>query len=114
VPSRTQLISEGEAGDSLFLLVDGEATVTMEGRLLNVIGDGEWFGEIPYIVGKAGARGATVVTSADSTLVEFPRLAIESLGNHCQLQFTKALMRNLSDRLAFSNVRVVRMRDENE
>jgi serine/threonine protein kinase len=114
VPSRTQVLSEGEAGDSLFLLADGEAKVTMKGRLLNVIGDGEWFGEIPYIIGKAGARGATVETSADSTLVEFPRSAIESLGDHCQLQFAKALMRNLSDRLAFSNVRVLRMGDESE
>ncbi len=114
VPSRTQVVSEGTAGDSLFLLADGEAKVTMKGRLLNVLGDGEWFGEMPYIIGKAGARGATVETSADSTLVEFPRNSLEALGDHCQLQFAKALMRNLSDRLAFSNVRVVRMGDETE
>jgi serine/threonine protein kinase len=114
VPSRTQVVNEGAAGDSLFLLADGEAKVTMKGRLLNVLGAGEWFGEIPYIIGKAGARGATVETSADSTLVEFPRNALEALGDHCQLQFAKALMRNLSDRLAFSNVRVLRMGDETE
>jgi serine/threonine protein kinase len=112
VPSRTQVVSEGTAGDSLFLLVDGEAKVTIKGRLLNVLGSGEWFGEIPYIIGKAGARGATIETSADSTLVEFPRIAVETLGDRCQLQFAKALMRNLSDRLAFSNVRVLRMGDK--
>jgi serine/threonine protein kinase len=109
VPSRTQVVNEGEAGDSLFLLVDGEAKVTIKGRLLNVLGDGEWFGEMPYIIGKAGARGATIETSADSTLVEFPRIAVETLGDRCQLQFAKALMQNLSDRLAFSNVRVLHM-----
>ena len=114
VPSRTQVVNEGAAGDSLFLLAEGEAKVTMKGRLLNVLGDGEWFGEMPYIIGQAGARGATVETSADSMLVEFPRSALEALGDHCQLQFAKALMRNLSDRLAFSNVRVLRMGDEVE
>ncbi len=105
VPSRTQVVNEGKAGDSLFLLVDGEAKVTIKGRLLNVLGNGEWFGEIPYITGKASERGATIETSADSTLVEFPRIALEKLGDRCQLQFAKALMRNLSDRLAFSNSR---------
>lgn len=114
VPSRTQVVNEGTAGDSLFLLVNGEAKVTIKGRLLNVLGSGEWFGEIPYIIGKAGARGATIETSADSTLVEFPRISLETLGERCQLQFTKALMQNLSDRLAFSNVRVMRMSDKAE
>ncbi len=114
VPSRTQVVNEGESGDSLFLLVDGEAKVTIKGRLLNVLGDGEWFGEMPYIIGKAGARGATIETSADSTLVEFPRIAVETLGDRCQLQFAKALMQNLSDRLAFSNVRVLHMGDKTE
>jgi CRP-like cAMP-binding protein len=114
VPSRTQVVNEGTAGDSLFLLVNGEAKVTIKGRLLNVLSSGEWFGEIPYIIGKAGARGATIETSADSTLVEFPRISLETLGERCQLQFTKALMQNLYDRLAFSNVRVMRMSDKAE
>ncbi len=112
VPSRTQVVKEGVAGDSLFLLAAGEAKVTKENRLLNVLGKGEWFGEMPYVIGKAGARGATVETSADSTLVEFARDALEALGDRCQLQFAKALMRNLADRLAFSNVRVLRMGEE--
>ena len=77
----------------------------------NALGGGEWFSELPYVIEKAGARGATVETSAGSTLVEFPRNALEVISDHRQLQYAKALMRNLSDRLAFSNLRVMRMGD---
>ncbi len=80
----------------------------------NALGGGEWFSELPYVIEKVGACGATVETSAGSTLVEFPRNALEALGDHRQLKYAKALMRNFSDRLAFSDLRVMRMGDETQ
>jgi serine/threonine protein kinase len=109
LPSYTTVVREGEPGDSLFLLASGEAKVTLQGRLLNVLAAGEWFGEQPFIHGHPMPRQATVETTVDSVLVEFPREKLEALGERCQRRFAKALLRTLADRLGLSNVRISRM-----
>ncbi|MBI3530480.1 MAG: protein kinase [Betaproteobacteria bacterium] len=109
LPSYAAVVREGEPGDSLFLLASGEAKVTLQGRLLNVLATGEWFGEQPFIHGHAVPRQATVETTVDSVLVEFPLDKLEALGDRCQRRFVKALLRTLADRLTLSNVRISRM-----
>jgi CRP-like cAMP-binding protein len=109
LPSYTTAVREGEPGDSLFLLAEGEAKVTLQGRLLNVLAAGEWFGEQPFIHGHPVPRQATVQTTVDSVLVEFPREKLDALGERCQRRFVKALLRTLADRLALSNARISRM-----
>ena len=109
LPSYTTMVREGETGDSLFLLAEGEAKVTLQGRLLNVLAAGEWFGEQPFIHGHPVLRQATVETTVDSVVVEFPREKLEALGERCQRRFVKALLRTLADRLALSNARISRM-----
>ena len=109
VPSQTVIVREDEPGDSLFLLADGEAKVTAQGRLLNVLRAGESFGELPYIRGRADIRQATVETSTDSVVAEFERPALVALSNGCQLHFARALLGALADRLSLSNARISRM-----
>ena len=91
------------------MLAEGEAKVTLQDRLLNVLESGEWFGEQPFISGHAVPRQATVETTVDSLLVEFPLEKLEALGERCQRRFVRALLRTLADRLALSNVRISRM-----
>ena len=109
LPAYTTVVREGETGDSLFLLAEGEAKVTLHGRLLNVLAGGEWFGEQPYIGGEPVQRQATVETTVDSVLAEYSLAALDSLGDRCQKRFARALLRTLADRLALSNVRISRM-----
>ena len=58
LPSYTTVVREGEPGDGLFLLANGEAKVMLRGRLLNVLATGEWFGEQPFIHGHPVPRQA--------------------------------------------------------
>ena len=108
VPAQSTLVREGEFGDSLFLLGHGEAKVTLQGRLLNVLGRGECFGEMAYIRGAQARRGATVQTTTDALVIELPRDRIETLSTACQLHLVRALLSATADRLEMSNTRVAR------
>ncbi len=106
VPSQTVLVTEGDTGDSLFILAQGEAKVTARGRLLNVLRAGDCFGEMAYVRGEASSRQATVETSTDALAVELSRSALDGLSVGCQLQLNRALLRALADRLELANVRL--------
>jgi CRP-like cAMP-binding protein len=101
-------VREGEMGDSLFILGEGEAKVTFQGKLLDVLRKGDCFGEMAYVRGEAARRGATVETTTDALVAELPRAAVDALSVACQLHLTRALLRTMADRLAFANVRVSR------
>jgi serine/threonine protein kinase len=108
VEARKTLIREGEQGASFFFLAKGEVKVTQKGRLLNLVSGREFFGEMAWIYGGTLVRQATVDSMTDLLVAEFlpEALARVSLGG--QLYLTRALVRNLVDRLALANTRLAR------
>jgi hypothetical protein len=108
IPPQTAILREGEPGDSLFLLAEGEAKVTLQGKLLDVLRAGECFGEMAYAHGAAARRQATVETTKDTLVVELPRADLDRMTVGCQLHLARALLRTLADRLAFANTRLAR------
>ena len=102
------IVKEKEAGASFFFLARGEAKVTRQGRLLNMVGSGECFGEMAYIAGGEQPRHATVESHTDVLLAEFEPAALDLMSLGAQLQLTRALVRNVSDRLALANTRIAR------
>jgi len=66
-PMGTQLIGEGAPGYSLFILLDGTATVTSGAAELGMLGPGDFFGEIA-LLGSEGGRSATVTATSSVTL----------------------------------------------
>jgi putative ABC transport system ATP-binding protein len=55
------IIRQGEAGEEMFLIVEGEAEVRREGHEVARLGAGEFFGELALLSGEP--RNATVVAS---------------------------------------------------
>ena len=53
-----RLVSEGEAGSELFLIVTGEAAVTSGGEMVATVGPGQLVGEVSLV--DQGPRSATV------------------------------------------------------
>ncbi len=49
VPEGTSLCREGELGSEFFVLLEGEATITRNGRKLATAGPGDFFGEIALV-----------------------------------------------------------------
>jgi serine/threonine protein kinase len=102
------IVKEDEKGKSFFFLAKGEAKVTKKGKLLNMVHGGECFGEMAYIGGGEQPRHATVQPMTELLLAEFEPAALEKMSLGAQLQLTRALVRNVVDRLALANVRLAR------
>jgi CRP-like cAMP-binding protein len=67
MPSGKVLARQGEPGREFIVLVDGTAEVTKDGRRVNLLGSGDFLGEIALISG--GPRTATVTTTSTSDLL---------------------------------------------
>jgi serine/threonine protein kinase len=107
VPPRTLLMREGDRGKSLFLLGSGQAKVTKQNRLLNVLQAGECIGEMAYIKEGEILRQATVETMADVLLAEFAQEMLAMVSLECRYQLSLALMHSLVDRLSLADERLV-------
>ena len=108
VPKGKPVVQEDEKGRSFFFLARGEAKVTKKKKLLNMVSGGECFGEMAYIGGGDQPRHATVEAMTELLLAEFDPAALEKMSLGAQLQLTRALVRNVTDRLALANVRLAR------
>jgi CRP/FNR family transcriptional regulator, cyclic AMP receptor protein len=67
VPAGQHLADEGEYAYDLFIIEDGTAEVTQEGKVVAELGPGEFFGEMG-VLDKA-PRNATVVAQTPMTLL---------------------------------------------
>jgi CRP-like cAMP-binding protein len=66
------ILREGRLGRELFVILEGTVTVTRAGRVVNVLGAGDYFGELSAI--EAGPRTATVTATTDlDVLIVGPR-----------------------------------------
>jgi len=63
LPAGVDLIREGEPGDALFVILDGEAVIRSNDSELDRVGTGAYFGELAILDGEP--RSATVVAATD-------------------------------------------------
>lgn len=107
-PARATILREGDLGQSMYFLASGQMKVIKQGRLLNVINAGEYFGEMAYI--KRGTkRQATLEALSDVVVAELPFPALEKLSPGCESHFAKTLLLSMADRLMLAGDRIVHM-----
>jgi tRNA A-37 threonylcarbamoyl transferase component Bud32 len=100
------VIREGEAGDALYFLVEGEVDVTLLGKPLAIVKSGRCFGEMPYFMERGQRRSTTVTARGEITVLEVKADAMRAASDACQSAFTKACMRVLIERLMQANQRL--------
>ena len=108
VLARKVMLRENEPGNSFFFLARGQVKVTRQGRLLNMVDEREFFGEMAYIWGGKAPRHATIEAATDLLVAEFEAEAVAKMSEGAQLHLTRALARNLADRLELANTRLGR------
>jgi CRP/FNR family transcriptional regulator, cyclic AMP receptor protein len=108
------VVKQGEPGDAMYLILDGElrARMTTGGRetILATFGPGEFFGDMSLF--DHGPRSADVVANTDSTVMKltaaaFDRLVQEAPG--LAAPFLQATVRTLAARIRADNKRLDRI-----
>ena len=70
-----RVLREGISGSAFYIILEGEATVTAGGHRLNVLGRGEFFGEISILLGQAPV--ADVVASRPMRCLVLPAQGLQ-------------------------------------
>jgi len=108
IDAGTVVIKEGEQGEHVYLLVEGEVGVTLTGKPLTTITPGNCFGEVLYFAGSGGRRTTTIVAADKIVVLEIKSDALRAATDGCQVAFNKAFMRVLIDRLTQANIKLAR------
>ena len=83
------VVAEGERSDDFYVMVGGSAVVSIDGVRVNIIHDGEHFGEIALVSGQA--RSATVTALESSHMFRMSRAGFYDLSQKDQAIAVKML-----------------------
>jgi len=102
VPPGTVLLKENEESDSFFLLVEGDAEVSLLGKPLVTMKPGGCFGNILYFADREEKRSTTVTATGTArvTVIEVQADTLRKATPACQVGFNKSFMRVLVERIA--------------
>ena len=97
------LLLEGEIGQAFFIIVGGQVKVVKDGKLLNVLKEGDCFGEMAYLSGDRARRSASIISVSEVQLLKIASSQLESLSEGCQLRFNREFLRTLIERLTWTS-----------
>ena len=97
------LLLEGDLGHAFFIIVSGQVKVMKDGKLLNVLKEGDCFGEMAYLSGNKSRRTASITAVSEVQLLKIQDVQLEQLSDACQLRFNRVFLRTLIDRLAWTS-----------
>lgn len=95
-PAGTLIMKEGEEGHLMYVVLDGEVTISLRNKVLAVAKPGEIVGEMALI--NSEIRSATVTAKTDCQLVPIDQGSFESMLRHVP-DFSMYVMNVLAGRL---------------
>jgi CRP-like cAMP-binding protein len=95
LPGET-VFCEGDAAEQMYVVIEGELSITKRGVVLETVTEGDSFGEMALI--ESAPRSATVTAVTESRVAEISRARFEHLIAE-QPDFAVRIMRSMADRL---------------
>jgi serine/threonine protein kinase len=109
-PRETEIVIEGEIGHCFYVIVSGQVKVVKDGKLLNVLHEGDCFGEMAYLSGEQAQRTATIAAVSEVHLLKMHAAHLDSLSEGCQLRFNREFLRTLIERLTWTSTALAQFR----
>ncbi len=81
------IVSEGKIDDTFYIIMSGKVAILKDNKTISTVGQGECFGEMAYISGRA--RTATVVAETDCILLVINATLLDNSSDSIQLLFFK-------------------------
>jgi eukaryotic-like serine/threonine-protein kinase len=97
------LLHEGDIGHAFYVIVAGQVKVVKDDKLLNVLKEGDCFGEMAYLSGGETKRTASIFSVSEVQLLKIQDVQLERLSEGCQLRFNRQFLRTLVERLAWTS-----------
>jgi CRP/FNR family cyclic AMP-dependent transcriptional regulator len=95
-PAEAMIFTEGVEGSYMYVMMEGEAIITLHDKVLATVLPGEIVGEMALI--NSEIRSATVTAKTDCLLARIDQSSFESLIRHVP-EFTQHVMNVLANRL---------------
>jgi len=95
-PAGTVILAEGNEGNFMYVVMEGEVSISLKNKVIATALPGEIVGEMALI--NSDIRSATVTAITDCRLVHIDQTVFDSLLQHVP-EFTLHVMNVLADRL---------------
>ncbi len=95
----TTIIREGAACRGFFIIAAGEVVVSRDARSLDTLGEGQFFGDVLYFEEGGAPRETTMTSATPVVLLEIKAEALWRASPACQVQFDRALLKMLVNRV---------------
>ena len=99
-PPGTEIITEGEADQSFYIIISGVVAIEKNGRHVESLQDGMCFGEMGYL--SKARRTASVIAKAECSVMKVNAETIDSANQSTQLRFHKVFVKTLIERLTYT------------
>lgn len=99
-PAGDVIFSEGEKGDNMYAIRSGRVSIRKGTRELAMIGEGDFFGEMSFLLQQP--RTATAVAVEDTELINITNENIDLMMNECH-DFALDMLRVMAGRLRDTN-----------
>jgi serine/threonine protein kinase len=104
LPQDEEIVQEGQADTSFYVLVTGEVAVRKNDREIVRLYPGDCFGEMGLLSGRP--RTATIAAVTDVTVMKLRDPIVDRMSVNCQLKFQRQFLTALIERLEHANERM--------